>query len=266
MKSDYDNFPDVSIEFHIGSGRDRTHRELLILYLRMVDTKIMSLVLVFLMGLSIGSFLNVLIDRLPKGQTILGRSKCDHCKKTLSWYELIPVVSWVIQAARCCRCHKPISIQYPIVELATGIGFVFLDPKTIIVFCSLLVIFVADFKYQIIPDSMLLAALIGGKWGYFGAGVGAAAFFLFLWLITGGRGMGLGDVKLVFVLGVLLGFPGIVVALYAAFLTGAAVGVILILVQKARLKTKIAFGPFLILGAVISYFYEAQIIAWVYPP
>lgn len=225
----------------------------------------MSLWILFVFGFCIGSFLNVLIDRLPRGQTLWGRSKCDHCKSTLRWYELIPILSWIIQGARCRICRKPISIQYPLVEIATGIGFLFFDPKTTIVFCALLVIFVADLKYQIIPDSMLLVALIAGKWEYIGFGALAALFFFLLWLVTKRKGMGLGDVKLAFVLGFLLGFPKIAIALYVAFLTGATVGVILILRRKARLKSKLAFGPFLIFGTAISLLYETQILRWFYP-
>ncbi len=240
----------------------------------------MFAVFTFLLGISTGSFLNVLIDRLPKGQTIWGRSKCDGCKKTLTWYELIPVVSWIMQGARCRRCHKPLSIQYPLVELATGLGFVFLSfsfsySLTVLLsycllFSSLLVIFVADLKYQIIPDIMLIIGGIGvigligetgGIWENILAGSGAAVFFFFLWVITHGRGMGFGDVKLAFLLGFLLGYPFTVIALYLAFLTGAVAGVILILVRKAGLKSKIAFGPFLILGTLITIVWGEQIIS-----
>lgn len=229
-----------------------------------LHTGSMSVWVLFVFGVCIGSFLNVLIDRLPKGQTILGRSKCDHCKSTLRWFELIPVASWLIQKTRCRRCHKNISIQYPLVELATGFGFVFFDPRMIIVFCALLVIFVADLKYQIIPDSMVLVTLLGGKIEHLGIALVAAFFFVFLWFITKKKGMGLGDVKLAFVLGLLLGFPKIAIALYTAFLTGATIGVILILGGKARLKSKLAFGPFLIFGTAISLLYETQILRWFY--
>lgn len=208
-------------------------------------------------GLAVGSFLNVLIDRLPKGENVLtGRSRCDHCGKSLRWFELIPLLSFLLQGGRCRRCHARLSWQYPIVELVTGIAFFYgVNP---LLFSSLLVIFVADLKYQIIPDSMIVIGVIGviGVLGVIGenffAGIGAAAFFLLLWLITRGKGMGLGDVKLAFLMGLLLGFPKIVVAAYLAFLTGAAVGVILILLRKKDLKSKIAFGPFLIIGAVAA--------------
>lgn len=237
--------------------------------------------LVFVLGLCVGSFLNVLIDRLPKGESIwLDRSRCDWCKKTLRWFELIPLLSFILQQGRCRRCHKKLSFQYPIVELITGIGFVVIQGQVFdarqglalgLIFSSLLVIFVADLKYMIIPDSMIILGIIGvliqGRalgelQGSALSGMGAAVFFLVLFLITRGRGMGLGDVKLAFLLGLWLGFPRIVIAIYLAFLTGALVGVTLILTGKKGMKSKIAFGPFLVLGGSIAYFYSEQILAW----
>lgn len=222
-----------------------------------------------LFGLAVGSFLNVLIDRLPRGRNVItGRSTCDYCGKTLRWFELIPLISFLVQHGRCRRCHKKLSWQYPIIELITAAGFIFFTPSYWIIFSSLLVIFVADLKYQIIPDSMIVVGVIGviGAMGVIGgnvvAGVGASAFFLLLWLVTHGKGMGLGDVKLAFLMGLLLGFPNIIIASYLAFLTGAGAGVILILLGKKKLKEKIAFGPFLVAGTVIAYFFGNTLILW----
>ena len=235
-----------------------------------------------ILGLAVGSFVNVLIDRLPKGQSVVwGRSRCDFCKKTLRWYELIPIVSFVMQKGRCRRCRKKISWQYPIVEVVTAVGFVLLLQGQAfdahqglalggawLIFSSLLVMFVADLKYQIIPDSMIIVGIIGVLgvigilWENILTGAGAAAFFLLLYFITRGRGMGLGDVKLAFLLGLLLGYPGIIVGLYAAFLTGAGVGVILMIAKRKTWKSRVAFGPFLILGAVITLVWKTQILAW----
>ncbi len=229
----------------------------------------MGLLLLILLGLAFGSFANVLIDRLPKGQNVLyGRSHCDYCGKTLRWYELIPVISFIFQRGRCLRCHKKLSFQYPLIELCTAMGFsyLYLMPFTSfqllaaesLTFFSMLVIFVADVKYQIIPDSMVVIGLIGAvltvgvRSENLLAGVGACLFFYLLYFFTRGRGLGFGDVKLGFLLGFLAGFPKIVIALYVAFLTGAALGVILILGGKKKLKSKIAFGPFLILGLLVA--------------
>ncbi|KKU80689.1 MAG: Prepilin peptidase [Candidatus Gottesmanbacteria bacterium GW2011_GWA1_47_8] len=237
--------------------------------------------LVFVLGLCVGSFANVLIDRLPKGESVwFGRSHCDHCKKTLRWFELIPLLSFVLQTGRCRRCHKKLSIQYPLVELATGFMVVLIQGQAFearqglalgLIFSSLLVIFVADLKYMIIPDSMIVIGIfgvllqgraLGGLQGSALSGLGAAVFFLALFLVTRGRGMGFGDVKLAFLLGLWLGFPRIIIALYLAFLTGAVVGVTLILGRKKKLKSKIAFGPFLVIGAIGAYFYSGQILTW----
>lgn len=220
--------------------------------------------LVGLLGLAVGSFLNVLIDRLPRGENVItGRSKCDYCRKTLRWFELIPLISFIVQRGRCRRCHKKLSWQYPIIELITAAAFAFgANP---LLFSSLLVIFVADFKYQIIPDSMIVFGLLGvllQGHPFWISAVGASLFFFFLWAITHGKGMGLGDVKLAFLMGLLLGFPNIIIACYIAFLTGAGVGVILILLGKKKLKEKIAFGPFLVTGTIIAYFFGNTFILW----
>lgn len=242
----------------------------------------MDIALIILFGLVIGSFCNVLIDRLPQGETVLwGRSRCDFCKKTLEWYELIPVFSFILQRGRCRRCKKKLSIQYPLIELVSagllvtlykvfGLSPVLFVAYSLIAY-AVLVIFVADSKYQIIPDSMLVVAIIGillrdlaTPHGLQAAdivsGVGGLVFFFLLWVITKGRGMGLGDVKLAFVLGLFLGFPAIVIALYIGFLTGAAVGVILILLREKTMKSKIAFGPFLLFGAVATHLFEEQLL------
>lgn len=248
-----------------------------------LHTKSMPFI-IFLFGLAVGSFLNVLIDRLPKGKNVItGRSICDYCKKTLRWYELIPLLSYSIQGRRCRRCHKTLSWQYPLVELVTAVGFVGIYgangssgfpgmmhvlPQWII-FSSLLVIFASDLTFQIIPDSMVVVGIIGAIGVIRGIGVvegniiiglAAAAFFLVLFLVTRGGGMGLGDVKLAFLMGLLLGFPKIVVACYLAFLTGAGAGVILILSGKKKLKERIAFGPFLVIGTVIALVWGQQLI------
>lgn len=250
---------------------------------------------IFLFGLAIGSFLNVLVDRLSKEENPLaGRSRCDYCRKILSLFDLIPVVSFILLQGRCRYCHKKLSWQYPIIEIASGLMFLSLfyflyssysfPPTEIlynlilkyfsltIIFSSLLVIFVADLKYQIIPDQMVISSLLGTivyvvtfnelVQQNFLAGMGATAFFLSIYLVTRGRGMGFGDVKLSFPLGLWLGFPKIVIGLYVAFLTGALVSIILILAKKKRLKERIAFGPFMIWGAVISFFLGNQISQW----
>jgi len=254
---------------------------------------IMAVIILFvsIAGLFIGSFLNVLIDRLPKGEDVIfGRSRCDHCRRTLRWYELIPVLSFIIQKGRCLKCNKKLSVQYPLVELATACMYIsiyyayqndslvtyehFISMLLWIVLAScMLVIFLSDLKYQIIPDSMVLIsgisailiqlysigikAVIGN---YFPAALASFVFFYLIWIITRHKGMGFGDVKLSFVIGLLLGYPLTIVAIYIAFLTGAIAGVILILTGKKNLKSRIAFGPFLVIGTLIAKLFSFTIL------
>lgn len=170
-------------------------------------------------------------------------------------------------------------------EFVTGVSFVLLYVffgssslpillSTYLFYCSLLVIFVADVKTQIIPDSMVVIGLVSAialrvltysSWNnflpYLISAVGACAFFYALWSGTKGKGMGFGDVKFAFLMGLFLGYPGTVIALYIAFLTGATVGVILMMRGKSGLKSKIAFGPFLVLGTVLAWFFAFELLA-----
>lgn len=248
-------------------------------------------ILIGFVGLAIGSFLNVLIDRLPRDESIVfGRSRCDYCHKSLRWYELVPVLSWALQSGRCRRCHRHLSWQYPCIELTTALLFVLVYnglpfPGEISgtylmqltawfgLISAFLVIFVTDLKYQIIPDSMLILLFITaiaalpdpGIHGFLmssAAGIVSGLFFYVLWAVTRGRGMGFGDVKLAAILGFALGYPGIVIASYVAFLTGAVYGVILMIRGIAGLKSRVAFGPFLLAGAVVAYYWGEQILHW----
>jgi prepilin signal peptidase PulO-like enzyme (type II secretory pathway) len=152
------------------------------------------------------------------------------------------------------------------IEFATATGFALLYPHHIslyLLFISLLVIFVADLKYQIIPDSMIVLGVLGALWAgaHLIPAIGSFAFLYLLWVVTRGRGMGFGDVKLAFLMGLFLGFPGVVAAFYVAFLTGAAAAVILMIGRKKTWKSKIAFGPFLVLGTVAAWIWQPQIVA-----
>lgn len=254
----------------------------------------MQMILLFILGLSVGSFLNVLIDRLPKDESILGRSHCDHCKHQLSWYDLIPLLSFSFLQGRCRYCRHKLSWQYPIVELTTGFLIAYsysstpgeplrvtpgvplsplYSPEAIflsIVISGLIVIFFTDLKYRIIPDQILgllvfvslIYLMIYQADNFFDHLISAmAGFLLFLSLVilTRGKGMGLGDVKFVFVIGLILGFPLIIVSLYLSFLTGAAISLILVIRGKKTMKSTIPFGPFLSGGAIVTLFYGQEL-------
>jgi len=251
----------------------------------------------FLFGLIIGSFLNCVIYRLQTDESFLkGRSFCPNCKHTLSWQDLIPIFSFLILRGKCRYCKKPISWQYPLVELATGVLFVLVLSYTfpnllvtgywLFITCFLIVIFVYDLEHYIIPDKVIYPAiLVVGIW-YFMSGIffhlytryplftrseilnttysafGAAVFFLLIVLISRGKWMGIGDIKLAFLMGLFLGFPKILVALFLAFFIGAIIGLELIIAGKKKMKSEVPFGPFLITGTFLAMFFGEQLISW----
>ena len=249
-------------------------------------------ILIFFLGLAVGSFVNCLVYRLNKEDNLRGllkgRSYCPKCKKQLLWYDNLPLASFIILRGKCRWCHSPIGWNYPLVELATGLlsliiyrfaitnqisNFQFPISNLIynlLIAYALVAIFISDLQYRTIPDQItypaILISLIFLIFQYPSilisnllSGLGAAGFFFLLVLLTRFRGMGLGDVKLAGLMGIFLGFPKIVVALYLAFLTGATVGVILILLGKKKFKSQISFGPFLVLATFIAWFWGEKI-------
>ena len=248
--------------------------------------------LVFVFGLAVGSFLNCVIYRLEKNESFLkGRSYCPHCKHILGWKDLIPVFSFLILKGKCRYCHQKISLQYPLVELSTAIIFLFIWLKFyaiaqnfnlffyLIISCFLILIFVYDLKHYIIPDkiiypAILIAFLYNILYSYFTlrtpyfilnsiySALGAAGFFLLIFLISKGKWLGFGDVKLAFFMGFFLGFPNILVALFFAFFSGAIIGIGLIISGKKTLKSEVPFGPFLVAGTFITLFLGETTINW----
>jgi len=249
--------------------------------------------LIFIFGLVVGSFLNSIIYRLQTGESFLfKRSFCPHCKHKLGWQDLIPIFSFLILRGKCRYCQKPISWQYPLVELTAAI--LFLSPiingsPTSIklgdlffywIFTSfLIIIFVYDLKYYIIPDKIIypaitIALLYNILYSYFilhtsyfilntiYAAFGSAAFFLVVVLVSRGKWMGVGDIKLAFFIGLVLGWPNILVALFLAFFIGAIIGVGLIAGHKKSLRSEVPFGPFLVVGTFIALFWGQNIINW----
>ena len=243
--------------------------------------------LTFVFGAVIGSFLNVVSLRFNTGLGLNGRSMCMSCGKTLTWAELMPILSFLIQGGRCAKCRTRISWQYPVVEAATGALFTLIAwhfvssgmswPHAIsaiiyaIASCILVVIAAYDVRHKIIPDSLsysfsalaLASVFLGGSsvahaphlWTLL-AGPVLALPFASLWAISKGKWIGLGDAKLVLGIGWLLGMNGGVNALILAFWIGAAVSVLWMYVVMGAFKrrTEIPFGPFLILGTFIVLF------------
>ncbi|MBI2038930.1 MAG: prepilin peptidase [Candidatus Niyogibacteria bacterium] len=241
---------------------------------------------VFLLGLILGSFANVVVMRLNTGESLIyGGSRCFSCSRRLRWFELIPVVSYFAFRGKCRSCGAGISLQYPLVELASGLLFLFIYLKstqspptggfewitfalTISFFWLLLTLSVYDIRHQILPD-MLVGAAAAAAIVFVTAqsiqnpslilvhGFAGAALFLFfgaLWFFSQGRWMGLGDAKLAFAVGLFLGPVPALVALFLSFWTGAAVGIAWVLLNRIRtLKIPIPFGPFLAAGAFVAY-------------
>ncbi len=244
----------------------------------------MILLSLFFAGLCLGSFINCLVYRLNHNLSLLGRSFCPQCGHQLAWHDNTPLLSFVLLKGRCRYCKKKISLQYPFVELATGILTVLLvyhisiyDRVTGVYYFfliySLIAVFVSDLIYFTIPDEIVypaLAIVLGkillGYWvtgllgySYLLSGLAAGLFFLALVLATRGQGMGMGDVKLAALMGFFLGYPKIIVALYLAFLTGALVGAILITLRKKKFGQHIPFGPFLTTSTIIAIFWGEKI-------
>ncbi|MBI5356868.1 prepilin peptidase [Candidatus Collierbacteria bacterium] len=244
----------------------------------------LSYIMGFIIGTAIGSFLGVVIVRQTtndKRQTtkIGGRSRCDSCKKQLMWWENIPLVSFVFLKGKCRNCRSPIPYWLPLIELAGGLAGVWLaswasQTITVITFITvinfigaglmasaLIWVFFSDLAYGLIPDLAVGVGVIGAvlshlsnlsDLGYLSASAGAAGFILLLVIITRGRGMGTGDVTLAGLLGLWLGWPDILLAVWLAFIFGAVAGLTLIGLKLKRFGQTIPFGPFLIAGSVIA--------------
>lgn len=235
---------------------------------------------VIVVGLLFGSFTNVMIARIPTGESIVAPpSHCPRCGQRLWALDLVPVFSWLFLKGKCRYCSESISIRYPAVELLTALLFLGVYIKWGIsaytwVGWVLVIILVSaafiDLDHGIIPDKITIPGAVIGLGlsfvtiGFFPALWGALAFggFLFLVAVISNGGMGGGDVKLAAVIGAFTGLPGAIITLLLSSLLGALFGLALILLGKAGRKTPVKFGPFLALAAYVAYLYADQIAAW----
>jgi leader peptidase (prepilin peptidase)/N-methyltransferase len=253
-------------------------------------------IIFFIFGLIIGSFLNVVILRLNTERSFGGRSGCMTCMHKLSWYELIPVFSFLGLRGRCKNCKAKISIQYPIIEFLTGLIFaaifwnfqnVFFYSTTLVfsftyayyavIFSLLLVIAAYDIRHKIIPDTLSLVVAILTFLGLFIfndlsfsphipsileflSGLLIAAPFALLWLISSGAWMGLGDAKLMVGLGWLLGLSRALSGITVAVWIGAIVGIVLVIFSKKHgMKSEIPFAPYLVLGTFLAFIFSLHL-------
>lgn len=238
----------------------------------------------FIFGMCIGSFLNVCIYRLPAFKSIISpSSSCPTCGKTIKFYDNIPVLSYLILKGHCRYCKSPISLRYACVEIITGLlalcSFLKygLSLQALIIFAfisALIVITYIDIDHKIIPNQItlpgipifLFAALIFPEMhltdSLLGILSGGGSLFLIAWIykaITQKAGMGGGDIKLLAMIGAMIGWKGVLFTIYAASATGTAVGVLLMLVKGKSIKFAIPFGPFLSIGA-ITYIFLGELI------
>jgi leader peptidase (prepilin peptidase) / N-methyltransferase len=224
-----------------------------------------------LLGLVLGSFLNVVIYRLPRSESLVRPgSRCPKCGTPIRWYDNIPVISWLLLRGRCRACDVRIPIRYPVVEAITGTAFALAFWRfglswALLIAWAFIVAMVAvafiDYDHMIIPNKIVLPGAVIGlmasvaihpqKWWVYVAGSLGAGAFMFLLAMLWPGGMGPGDVKMALFMGAVLG-AYVVVALFAAFLLGSVVGVYMLVVQKRSRKTQVPFGPYLALGAVLA--------------
>ena len=237
-------------------------------------------VLVITVGLLFGSFTNVLIARIPAGESIVTPpSHCPHCGHRLNALDLVPVLSWLFLQRKCRYCREPISSRYPLVEILTAALFAGvywrwgMSAETlagwILVIILVSTAFI-DLDEGIIPDVITIPAVVIGlaisltTIGFFPALWGALAFggVLFVVAVLSRGGMGGGDVKLAAVIGAFTGIPGAIITLLLSSFLGAVFGITLMALGKAGRKTPVKFGPFLAIGAYTAYLFSNQIAAW----
>lgn len=248
----------------------------------------------FIFGLCIGSFLNVVILRLKSGQRIVNdRSYCPKCKKQLKWYDNVPVLSFIFLKGKCRYCQKKISWQYILVELATGVLFListfFYTSIVLIVYywiiiSFLVIIFVYDLKYYLILDKIVWPAigviflfrgclfLLENNFSYLAlinyyallvfSAIIISGFFLGQFLISKGKWIGGGDIRLGFLMGLILGWPNCLWGLLLSYILGSVVAVPLLIFGWKTMSSKIPFGVFLTSATLITLFFGEQIVRW----
>lgn len=244
-----------------------------------------GLLVAALFGLLAGSFLNVCIYRLPRGESIVWpASRCTRCGRDLSWYENIPVLSWIALRARCRTCGEPIAMMYPIVELATAGVFAavyalygpsLLGASRLLFACTLIVLFVIDLQHQILPNVITIPGIVVGfvlslvtppGWaasliGIILGGLVPYAIAEAYFRLRGHEGLGMGDVKMLAMIGAFLGWKLMLLTLVLASFAGSIAGLGFIAAGRGRMYA-LPFGTFLALGAAVAAVAGDSILAW----
>lgn len=243
-----------------------------------METVIFAFILIF--GMLIGSFLNVVIYRMPREQSVvMPRSSCPNCKSLIRWYENIPVISYIFLKGKCSNCKTKISVRYPLVEILCGLIAILLIPEQVnqqtmiywlvkfSIACSFIAHFMIDIEHKILPDKINLYLLLiiftysalNYEWKYWLLGgligfLGPLSITWFFYKVRGQIGLGGGDIKLYGILGLLLGPFGILSNIFLSSFIGAIVGLLLIYLKKMSRENTLAFGPFIIVVAAFQFF------------
>ena len=246
----------------------------------------LEILTVAVFGLCVGSFLNVCAYRLPLQQSIVHpRSRCTTCGRTLSWFDNLPVISWAAQSGRCRTCKQPISWMYPAVEIVTAAIFVvtyltygptLLTVVRLVFACALIVLFVTDLQHKILPNVITLPGIVIGficsvflPPGWMSSLIGlviGGGFLLAIaeayYRLRGQEGLGMGDVKLLAMIGAFLGWKLVLLTLVFASFTGSLAGGLLIASGRGGMKYQLPFGTFLAVGAVLAATWGDPIADW----
>jgi leader peptidase (prepilin peptidase) / N-methyltransferase len=244
-------------------------------------------ILAFVFGACIGSFLNVCIYRIPAGLSIIHpASRCPQCKSAIPFYDNIPVLSYLLLMGKCRKCKTPIAIRYPFVELLGGLialacilsfGPTLHGLVVFVFMATLMVITFIDLDHRIIPDTISLPGIpifflaafavptVTWQASALGIALGGGSLFVVAWIyqrITGRQGMGGGDIKLLAMIGAMVGWQGVLFTLFAASAIGTVVGILAMIRSGKNMKLAIPFGPFLAMGAIIHVFFGDALIYW----
>lgn len=251
----------------------------------MYDYYILSIIFLFVIGTALASFINVLVWRIHKKVGFVkGRSYCESCSNELAWYHNIPVLSYFILRGSCAFCHKKIPRIYPVSEFVLGLFFLFIFYwyqfsfsleffRDLIILLFLFFIFLYDFRFREILDIPTLvfgsvffafSGVLGWhSWASMVIGILiGSGFFLLQYVVSKGKWIGGGDIRLGFLMGVILGWPQILVALFIAYLLGAVSSLVLVAMKKKKLASETAFGTYLTLATFVTMFFGNQVLDW----
>jgi leader peptidase (prepilin peptidase) / N-methyltransferase len=244
------------------------------------------LVLAGIFGLAVGSFLNVCIHRLPRGQSLVSPpSRCPSCERPLRWYHNIPVVSWIALRGRCGHCQAPISIRYPVIELVTALLWVLIVWMTpvgwllasrLVLGTALIVLFMIDLEHQLLPNVITLPGIAAGLAfsvvappgpidSLIGIALGGGVLYAIAaayYAVRKEEGMGMGDVKMLAMVGAFLGWQAVLLTLVLSSFAGAVIGLVMMASQKGDMRYALPFGTFLAVGALIAMLFGEAMLAW----